>query len=271
MATARFVSRYVQRNARLGDTRIVQPVPARLEQVIAFQFASPCLIQRGGSVEKAPDMVVAGAQTGSPTTLLLQGSIDAFYIFLRPAALRALFGIPMAELANRSGDAMDLLGHSILTLRDQLANAASFALRVAAAEQFLQRRSAAPPPDWTERVVARILERCGAIPIAELAREVSLSQRHLDRAFTASVGMPPKVFARIARFQAALEYKTRSPRSSWARTAQEFQYHDQMHLVRDFRKLSGESPTGLMGRLAFLDEARRTMSDLYYPQGAEPF
>ena len=57
--------------------------------------------------------------------------------------------------------------------------------------------------------------------------------------------MRPKLYSRIARFEAALDNKLRSPGKSWLRVAHEFGYHDQMHLIHDFHELSGEAPGGM--------------------------
>jgi AraC-like DNA-binding protein len=237
---------YIQRIARIGECSVAQPVPARAEQVIAFQFGDPCLIRRFGKTTRAADLVIAGPQTRGLSSLLLQGNIEAFYIFLRPAALNALFGISMAELADRSIEAPALFGSSILELHEQLAEASTFAERVEAAETYLQRRITKPISHRTEWVVKRILSAHGNVSIEYLATKVSLSSRHLERTFAEHVGMSPKVFARIVRFQAALAYKERRPATTWAATAQEFQYFDQMHLVREFRELSGETPSRLL-------------------------
>ena len=92
----------------------------------------------------------------------------------------------------------------------------------------------------------------GNVSIQDVATEVSLSSRQLERTFAEQVGMSPKVFARIVRFQAALAYKARWPTTTWANAAQEFHYHDQMHLIREFRDLSDETPNRFLESLAFL-------------------
>jgi len=55
--------------------------------------------------------------------------------------------------------------------------------------------------------------------------------------------MRPKLLARIARFEAALESKARSVTRSWTEVAHEFGYYDQMHMVHDFGEFTGQTPT----------------------------
>jgi len=86
------------------------------------------------------------------------------------------------------------------------------------------------------------LLRAGQIPISHLSHATGLSARQFERRFTQQVGVRPKLYSRIARFEAALDNKLRSPGKSWLRVAHELGYHDQMHLIHDFRELSGEAP-----------------------------
>jgi hypothetical protein len=61
--------------------------------------------------------------------------------------------------------------------------------------------------------------------------------------------LSPKLYSRVARFQAALDGKLDCHNVRWVDLACEFGYHDQMHMIRDFQKLSGLSPECLLARL----------------------
>ena len=87
-----------------------------------------------------------------------------------------------------------------------------------------------------------IFRRKGAIRIDELADYSALSVRQFERRFTADIGMSPKLFARISRFQMALDAKRLEPDHSWLTVAHELGYHDQMHMIRDFHDLGGDAP-----------------------------
>ncbi len=58
--------------------------------------------------------------------------------------------------------------------------------------------------------------------------------------------MAPKLYSRVARFEAALESKMRAPGLRWTDIAHDLGYHDQTHMVHDFRKLSGSTPSDLV-------------------------
>ena len=89
----------------------------------------------------------------------------------------------------------------------------------------------------------------GIVRVSDIANEFGLSQRQFERGFAAETGCSPKLYARIARFQTALDMKIASPRRSWTEIAHSLSYHDQMHMVHDFQTLTGSSPNRFMAEL----------------------
>lgn len=66
------------------------------------------------------------------------------------------------------------------------------------------------------------------------------------------LGVNPKLFARIVRFEAALDSKARSSTKSWTDVAHEFGYYDQMHMVHDFDTFTGGTPTKILSEIEIL-------------------
>jgi len=109
--------------------------------------------------------------------------------------------------------------------------------------------------------------------VGEVAERVGLGPRAFLRAFTTEVGLTPKLFCRIRRFQGVLrrvqtawgeppfgaaDGPRRRGASEWAALAHDCGYYDQAHLVNDFRALSGYPPTAyLRAWLAHLDYGAR--------------
>ena len=77
----------------------------------------------------------------------------------------------------------------------------------------------------------------GRRSIDDVARELGISERHLRRAFHGVVGLGPKTYARIARFQRALAMGRATP-GRWSEVARATGYFDQAHLTADFRELA---------------------------------
>jgi AraC-like DNA-binding protein len=81
-----------------------------------------------------------------------------------------------------------------------------------------------------------------------LARRAGMSVRSLHRLFERHVGVGPKWIVRRARVQEAADRVARSARVDWAALAQELGYHDQAHLIRDFRAQVGATPAAYARR-----------------------
>lgn len=84
----------------------------------------------------------------------------------------------------------------------------------------------------------------------DLARVAGVSVRSLHRLFEQFVGVSPKWVVRRARVQEAADRVACGARVDWAAVAQELGYHDQAHLIRDFRAQIGSTPAAYARRCA---------------------
>ncbi|MFG6401345.1 helix-turn-helix domain-containing protein [Microbacterium sp. P04] len=226
-------------------------MPAFLETVIQLDFgAVPTVRSRGGHWESAHAMSVVGPHTFAGTGLHLAGSIDSFAIFLQPAALRSLFRVPVSAVMETHAEAADVLQAPVAELWDALAETTDFTRRVRIAEAFLIRHASPDADDSPSAAAAELLTRRGGrVGIVELASRLHLSVRQLERDFGRDLGITPKRFARVARFQSALDARVRMPHRSWTDIAAEAGYFDQMHLIHDFRSFGGLAPMLTLERL----------------------
>jgi AraC-like DNA-binding protein len=247
-----FVRFYVQREARIRDAPVVHPVPARATPMIVLEFAdlTPVRSRNARSPRKSPPAVVVGPQTNRFGEMHLQGALETFVIMFQPDGLHRLFSIPMHELTNQGYEAHSVLGNFISSLRECLGNTRSFNARVSLINQlFLGQALQSPRFDRISAAAQRILRTGGRVDIPSLADISGLGLRQFERRFVQCVGMRPKLFARIARFEAALETKARFATRSWTVVAHDFGYYDQMHMVHDFHEFTGITPTETLAQL----------------------
>ena len=87
------------------------------------------------------------------------------------------------------------------------------------------------------------LFRTKGLSVANCARSVGVSDRRLSQVFREEVGMAPKTWSRLRRFQAAVRALHRKVDIPWATLALECGYYDQSHFANDFRAFSGIDPT----------------------------
>lgn len=228
-----------------------QPLPAYLETVVHFDFGDLTTVKsldRGA--EPGRPLAVVGPSTFAGTTLGFKGEVDSFAIFLQPAGLWSLFRVPISVVTETHYDAEDVLGAPAVGLWHALAETSDFARRVRLAEAFLHKYANLQPRETVGTAAATILARCGGrITVDGLASKLHLSPRQLERTFLRDMGISPKRFARVARFQAALDARVRSPNQSWLDIATASGYHDQMHLNHEFQSFGGLSPTLTVQRL----------------------
>lgn len=194
-----------------------------------------------GGLHDAPAVIAAGEpQTGIQMRLTWRGA-------------RALLGVPAGELAGDVVDLGALLGRRTDQLLDRLAAAPGWGQRFALLDAQLGALAAA---GRGERGVLpevgyawdRLAETGGTLRIADLAREVGWSRRHLADRFRREVGLAPKAAARVIRFERACDRLRAPDRPSLARVATDSGYVDQAHLSRDFRDLAGLTATALARR-----------------------
>jgi AraC-like DNA-binding protein len=247
-----FVRFYVQRVMKISGPPVTHPVTARTVPLILFTLGEGygALVHEQGLMKKSNMVTLVGAQTRRRLDLHLQGAMEDFAIFFLPDGVSRLFSIPMCELIDHDYEAHEVLGAFILAVRERLGEYKSFEERVRFVDDLLLRRAAASADyDGISAAAHRILLGGGRASIAALADRSGLSMRQFERRFLERVGMRPKLFARIARFEAALDGKARFAASSWTDVAHKFGYYDQMHMVHDFAEFTGETPTETLNHL----------------------
>jgi AraC-like DNA-binding protein len=192
-----------------------------------------------GRVERqAPAMLVG--QILAPISLGHHGRAGVAAIRLRPAATRVVARCSAADVTGEFVE-LDALFGPTATLRERLSLAPDDIARVRLLETWLASHVHATPQGDVSATVDAILANGGTVDLQALATDAGISLRQLERRFLTDVGMPPKVFARIVRLQAAL---TRiAAGQSLADVAHACGYYDQPHMTRDFSRLAETSPS----------------------------
>lgn len=161
-------------------------------------------------------------------------------VMLRPGASLPLLGVPAEALAGRHTRLEELWGREAGELRERLLEAAD---PLAVLEASLVSRL--PRVRGVHPAVAHALARFDATwDVGAVVAETGYSHRRFLTLFREAVGLAPKAYCRVRRFQRVLEGA-----GAWSELAQEAGYSDQAHLTREFTELAGVSP-GQFRRLA---------------------
>jgi AraC-like DNA-binding protein len=201
-------------------------------------------LDSGWTVEGGSYRSFAGGLYARPVRVRHEGSSAGVQIDLEPPAVRALLGVPAGELCERTVGLEDLLGRDADRIAEKLHEAIAPQARFAILDDILRRRLERASTDTrrpdTERAWALMRQTGGRIRIETLAGALGCSRRHLANRFAQDVGAPPKVAARLIRFEAARHRLGVVP---LARLAAEHGYADQAHLAREFTSLGGAPPS----------------------------
>lgn len=247
-----YVRSYAHLQGSMGDASFIYPVPARATPLLEFQFGNTNEVHwcHRPLIEPSQRVQVVGLQTHRRVRLRFTGNIDTFMVFFQPTGLHRMFAAQMHEITNTHHEARAVLGVGIDELAERLSEGRSFEERVCIANAYFMRRCLTlPPPDRITQAAMSILTRRGRIQVPALAQQACMSPRSFERRFTREIGLAPKLYARIVRFESALESKALSATESWTEITHRLGYFDQMHLIKDFREFSGEVPTSLMSQL----------------------
>ena len=113
--------------------------------------------------------------------------------------------------------------------------------------------------NWRDRATSvnvpnlawHVLRLRGRVSVETLADAAGVSRQHLTRVFREQVGLSPKLYCRLARFQAGLRYVVPGCHVEWAQAAVQLGYADQSHMIAEFREFSSATPDQLIAERWF--------------------
>lgn len=171
---------------------------------------------------------------------------------LRPWGAWRLLREPMREVSGRVPRIGDLWGNASQSMQDRLLSAPNPFARFDLLEAELRRRLDQHPRHDAGVVEAsrRLQGSQGRLRIDVLCRDLGTSRATLSRKFRDQVGLTPKTYARVVRIDALMAHLASHGPDQWAMLAEDFGYHDQAHLNRDFREFCGATPEEYLRRAA---------------------
>lgn len=192
-----------------------------------------------------PRVLFAGQLT-RPLWVRSRGRAGVLGIRFHPATARRFLGMPLHHATDARIDMARLDRPGTRALADAVKHATDGAARAALAAEYVSRRIALHPHDGdapVARCVASLESSRGAATIGELERVADVGRRQLERRFRDAVGVAPAMLARILRFRAVFDAIEHDAARPWTDAALAAGYFDQSHLVREFRRFVGCTPT----------------------------
>lgn len=184
---------------------------------------------------------------------IVSGAYDSFFVIdtaehasvigvhFKPSGAGPFLGVPPGALANTHVDLETLWGSAARELREMLCSAHTQARRFQILEAALLAQLGRPLRRHAA-VQAALGKLVRGTTVRDIVGQVGLSHRRFIEVFSAEVGLTPKLYGRIQRFQRASASTQGQPLPDWSKIAAECGYFDQSHLIRDFMAFSGLSP-----------------------------
>ncbi|MEZ4230210.1 MAG: helix-turn-helix domain-containing protein [Polyangiaceae bacterium] len=164
-------------------------------------------------------------------------------VSLSPAAARRVLGMPLQLLTHQ---VVDVGALECFREARRFGDLDGWEERFGWLTAFLRRRlrlgNSRSDVAWA---VERIRRSDGGVAVAQLAKELGFSRKHLATLFQDQVGLTPKRYAELTRFERLTQRIKASRGTSWAQLAVQLGFADQAHLSRSVRRFSGLTPRGL--------------------------
>jgi AraC-like DNA-binding protein len=166
-------------------------------------------------------------------------------ISFRPAGAVPFLKLPSHELQNQHVDLEDLWGGLAAVLRERVLAAKGAEGKLRVVELALLERAAGmfDGQPVVEYAVESFLSRPETARISEISDQTGFSSRRFIELFKHHVGITPKLFCRVRRFQQVLRRITSGRPVNWSGIALDGGYFDQAHFIHDFRAFSGINPS----------------------------
>jgi AraC-like DNA-binding protein len=181
-----------------------------------------------------------------------------FQVVFSPSGLYRLTGIPSQQLNNCYFDAETIFAKEIKEVNDKLNDATNFKEMVVVVESFLLKQINKGVKEFhrLDYVNNLILKADKILNVEWLAKESCLSLRQYERKFIERMGVSPRYFSKVVRFEKAFRMKNKFPHLDWLTIAINCGYYDYQHLSKEYQKFTQklptefhdlESPEGLLG------------------------
>lgn len=221
-----------------GNTELLIDLTERPQHIYhneTLQAIQTCRYAWVSGVRTQPITIPSGTGSRMLVVAFKRGKAFAFYPF------------PVSELTNTVAEADLIFGRKFHELREQLLVARSIERMFQVMERFLlQQAGSAIEEEISTRcidyAVSSIVHRPSLQCLRQLSDEIGYSQKHFIHLFRGQVGVSPKQYLKIMRFQKAVCAIENHEFLSWSQLALERGYYDQAHFIQDFKHFSGFTP-----------------------------
>ena len=211
---------------------------------IVINYRDPyCTWEAPGKWNSTSQSFIAGQYT-KKYKIGLNGSLGVIGVIFWPGAMTRLLKIPASEFTDKRIDLDLIFGNSFKLLEEQILECHTNEARIGILNKFFRKYIYGDniKQDLVGEALTKIIKYKGILSVHDLAKNHCLSPRHFRRVFTDRVGVSPKLYSRIKRFN-YISYLTINEFQSWQDIVFKGGFYDQAHFIRDFCHFTGKKPT----------------------------
>lgn len=194
--------------------------------------------------KQLPSIFLYGQAT-THAELSTNGKSSITGVFFYPNALKSIFGLNADELTDTCIDIKLMPADKEFQLSERLLNSSSIDDQIEIMSSYLIseiKKNNINSDESIQYALSLIRGSDGNISLKNVQKDLQLSERSFERRFKQYVGVSPKLFSRICRFQASLAQLRKNSYNKLSDIAYENEYSDQSHFIRAFKEFAGFSP-----------------------------
>ena len=185
-------------------------------------------------------------QTLHPISLDVKGAHKYVVIQLYPFASKYLLNIEPKELNDECYDLLQIEYLDIEKFKNHLIKTKDLNEHISIVLELMRRLikfHKLSENNSIEKAISIIINSKGQKKIKELAAEVYVTERTLERNFVSYIGLSPKQFSTIIQFQLSIRKLTQSTYNSLVNIGLDSGFSDQSHFIRTFKKYTSKTPS----------------------------
>lgn len=226
-----------------GEQYSQRVIPSGLTELIMYLDHKPTVSTNNRLME---DPFLLNGQQNDFYDILISENLSLFSISFHPQGLSQFFTMPLHELSNQDIPLRYINKDLYTELEARLSPQISFQQKIEIVEACLLKLLHVNKRGFEFQRINNIIETIrvnqGMVDIEELSSLACLSRKQFERIFLEFIGISPKQYLKIIRFQSSIFLKSKNEELSLTELAYESGYYDQSHFINDYKKMTGITP-----------------------------